>query len=358
MKHGIIETPAFNNTNPTNLLSNGDFECWSAGTDEAPDGWTYSTTGGTITRESTIVKIGTYSAKSVKISGTVDRLAVLNLHTEKGIAYWQGRALTFSMWVWCDTASSVRLQINDGVTNYYSSYHTGGSGWELLSRTATINAAATTVGIYTRNEEDGAVAYFDGAMLVEGESAFAFSPKPIPIEYLDTDGTLTSNSDTKIASQKATKTYADTKVIAPASNTADKVPQWNGVDSKTLKDGLTVGTGASNLVQLDSSSRLPAVNGSLLTNLPTGSWASISRNTVYRAATDGFVVGFSGYDSYLGIYAKTDSNATPSTTRQYGSNTGSWEANRHSITMPVRKNDYYYVYSNKAVGGLYWIPLS
>lgn len=31
---------------------------------------------------------------------------------------------------------------------------------------------------------------------------------------LDTDGTLTANSDTKIASQKATKTYADTKVAA------------------------------------------------------------------------------------------------------------------------------------------------
>ena len=27
---------------------------------------------------------------------------------------------------------------------------------------------------------------------------------------LDTDGTLAANSDTKIASQKATKTYADT----------------------------------------------------------------------------------------------------------------------------------------------------
>jgi hypothetical protein len=39
----------------------------------------------------------------------------------------------------------------------------------------------------------------------------------IPSSYLDTDGTLTANSDTKVASQKATKTYADTK-LAKATN--------------------------------------------------------------------------------------------------------------------------------------------
>jgi len=39
----------------------------------------------------------------------------------------------------------------------------------------------------------------------------------IPSSYLDTDGALTANSDTKVASQKATKTYADTK-LAKATN--------------------------------------------------------------------------------------------------------------------------------------------
>lgn len=34
----------------------------------------------------------------------------------------------------------------------------------------------------------------------------------IPLSYLDTDGTLAANSDTKVASQKAVKTYADGKV--------------------------------------------------------------------------------------------------------------------------------------------------
>ena len=57
---------------------------------------------------------------------------------------------------------------------------------------------------------------------------------------LDTDGALTANSDLKIASQKATKTYADTKV------TSNTVPELNGIkfpatqvpssDANTLDD--------------------------------------------------------------------------------------------------------------------------
>jgi hypothetical protein len=31
--------------------------------------------------------------------------------------------------------------------------------------------------------------------------------------------------------------------IAPATNTADYIPQWNGANSKTLKDGLPVPAG-------------------------------------------------------------------------------------------------------------------
>lgn len=93
----------------------------------------------------------------------------------------------------------------------------------------------------------------------------------VGLEASDTDGTLAANSDSKIATQKATKTYADTKVIAPATNTANSIPQWNGANSKLLKDGLVVGTSANNLVQLDASAKLPAVDGSALTGLASGS---------------------------------------------------------------------------------------
>ena len=58
-------------------------------------------------------------------------------------------------------------------------------------------------------------------------------------------------------------------VSGPAANTDSFVPQWNGLNSKTLKDGLGVGVTASCLVQLDASAKLPAVDGSQLTNLPS-----------------------------------------------------------------------------------------
>jgi hypothetical protein len=56
---------------------------------------------------------------------------------------------------------------------------------------------------------------------------------------------------------------------APATNSADYVPQWDGANSKLLKNGLAVGTSANNLVQLNASAQLPAVSGALLTNLPS-----------------------------------------------------------------------------------------
>lgn len=64
-------------------------------------------------------------------------------------------------------------------------------------------------------------------------------------------------------------------VTGPATNTADYVPQWNGANSKKLKDGVAIGTTASCLVQLDGSAKLPAVDGSQLTGIvgtavPTG----------------------------------------------------------------------------------------
>lgn len=56
------------------------------------------------------------------------------------------------------------------------------------------------------------------------------------------------------------------KAGAPATTTENKVAQWSGTQ-KTLKDGLTVGTAANNLVQLDGSAKLPAVDASAVTGL-------------------------------------------------------------------------------------------
>lgn len=60
---------------------------------------------------------------------------------------------------------------------------------------------------------------------------------------LDTDGTLAANSDTKVATQKAVKTYADGltaaagAVIGPASATNNRIAVFDGATGKLVKDG-------------------------------------------------------------------------------------------------------------------------
>jgi hypothetical protein len=58
-------------------------------------------------------------------------------------------------------------------------------------------------------------------------------------------------------------------VVGPASATNNAVPQYDGTTGKLLKNGPSIGTAANNLVQLDGSAKLPAVDGSQLTNLAT-----------------------------------------------------------------------------------------
>jgi hypothetical protein len=161
--------------NPTNLLSNGDFEHWSAGTSSAPDGWTLS--NGSVAREASIVKMGTYSAKVTR-NGIDLVLSQAPLHTDRGIDYWKGRTVTVGMWVYATVADRVYAQIYDGVNVNLSSAHPGDSTWKWLTVTATIASNATLLGAYARVQTGDTSVYIDGAMCVEGESSFAFANKP------------------------------------------------------------------------------------------------------------------------------------------------------------------------------------
>ena len=152
-----------------NLLTNGNFELWTAGASAAPDGWATEGIGVASAREATIIKLGTYSYKLSNTGAAVD--ANQYVHTEKGIAYWKNRTITFGCWVYATVANRVYINMDDGLTSYDSAFHTGDSTWQWLTVTMPIGASATHLFIALRINIGAATsAYFDGAICMEGTS--------------------------------------------------------------------------------------------------------------------------------------------------------------------------------------------
>ena len=212
---GIITASSGSDLGDSNQLThNGDFEVWTAGNAAAPDSWNIQ--NGTVAREDTTIKMGTYSAE---ITGEVAADTILYSDDfslvatgGKGIDYYKSRALALSVWVYCDTASMVYCTIWDGVTHYSTGYH-GGTGWELLTATGTQSASATTIKVYCYVDQDtpAVVAYFDGAMLVEGSVAKAYTSRNYSEGWVHpTDTTKIDGGDIYTGTVTADKVTAGT----------------------------------------------------------------------------------------------------------------------------------------------------
>ena len=171
------------------LIDNGNFEDWSAGTTVAPDSWTLVGSNATVASD-TMSKLGTYSAKMTRV-GT-DCYLLQSVGTEKGIAYWKGRTVTFGCWVYATVASRVRVGTGDAVANSYSAYHTGNSTWQYLTVTRTIDSNATDVYVLIFLTDGNTSVYMDGAMFVEGSYAMPYADKSRnwghPSDYTKIDG--------------------------------------------------------------------------------------------------------------------------------------------------------------------------
>ncbi|MHA1437842.1 MAG: hypothetical protein ACTSPD_09695, partial [Promethearchaeota archaeon] len=174
------ETPNYlgelsKNFNINNLLLNGNFEYWYAGTNSAPDGWTLYGTNATITREEIIKKVNSYSAKLTR-SGTdcslYQRIDINGL----GINYYKGRTVTVSMWIYATVADRVHFYVSDGVGQTNSTFHTGDSTWQLITVTHTVSENATDLYVQCRVITGDTSGYFDGVMCVEGSIPFAYQP--------------------------------------------------------------------------------------------------------------------------------------------------------------------------------------
>ena len=113
------------------------------------------------------------------------------------------------------------------------------SSYELgkIADAAATDLAAETAARIAGDAASVATAAADATTKANAAQAAAIAAS-LPVSYLDTDGTLAANSDVKVASQKATKTYADGKIAKSAFTAADKI-LYSTAASTPAETGLT-----------------------------------------------------------------------------------------------------------------------
>lgn len=149
-----------------NILTNGNFE-----DGDPPTGWV-AFGGGILSREDTIIKIGTYSLKIVS-DGTLSRARQF----VTDYARYQGRKVTLGAWVYAPSANDKDqvIHIQDDAGGNPSSVIPKDDAWHWMTVTRTVDASAAYlitnffVNYYGAADTDD-ILYVDGAILVEGST--------------------------------------------------------------------------------------------------------------------------------------------------------------------------------------------
>ncbi len=177
---------------PKNYLNDwGEFESWALGSTN-PDGWIYATSP-QIAKETTIIKYGTASARVIGSNG-VASLAGLYRTIQNGTNY-AGR--TFSLGVWAYSASTgPYIEINDGVSSR-TAHLDGLSAFSFFTTPPMKLDYANTQLRINLWASMNATAYFNSAVLCEGESLFVnfYSSPPNNIDISDWSPTLNMKQD-------------------------------------------------------------------------------------------------------------------------------------------------------------------
>jgi len=181
-----------------NFLVNGGFENWAAGTSFTnpanatviADSWAIVKSGTSlsttdVTRDSGTIDSGTYSAKFNITAGGSSNSIVGMSQTIVNASQYASQSMIFGLKVKCGTASKARLKFYDGTTTSYSSYHTGGGTFELLTVSVVMAASPSvlTVSLEITSDFTGAVYADSGFVYVippnmtsTAQAALAFLP--------------------------------------------------------------------------------------------------------------------------------------------------------------------------------------
>lgn len=217
---------------PKNYLADwGEFESWAKGTSTNPDGW-LSTSSPLLAKETTIIKYGLASARVIG-SGALGGL----IRTIPGGTDYQGR--TFSFGVWGRSASTgPYLQINDGVG--VKTIHLDGLNAFSFFTTPTIKIdyAATKIEL-SLIASANATAYFDGAVLCEGEDLFTNLDTNIDIS--DWSPTLNMKQDKYEIAQREGSFIPDNRLQGKTINVKGQVVGSDVASARSNFDTLLKG---------------------------------------------------------------------------------------------------------------------
>ena len=165
-----------------NLLLNGDFEDWDADqlTPGSQNNWTLAGSGATFNKEAETSNPENYMVLHGNNSG---RLAVasanttlLQTFTPSSSSYTtlatEGQEVNLSAWVYCNTASKVKLYIDDGVVG---DFH-GGTGWELMKASNTLDYNDTTAVVGIHVTASNVAVFIDEIWMTLGQSEMTDVP--------------------------------------------------------------------------------------------------------------------------------------------------------------------------------------
>src|ERR1700687_4504605 len=147
--------------------------------------------------------------------------------------------------------SDKQVQFNNG--DYLDGIDNGTAAQVLTSRGASLPPSfqASTTGAVSV-DTDGALAA-DSDVLVASQKATKTYADTKVAGALDTDGALAADSDANVASQKATQTYADTKVSKSGNETIAGVKTFSSMPSIPTNTPATAGaTGATGQICWDA----------------------------------------------------------------------------------------------------------
>ena len=210
-----------------------------------------------------------------------------------------------------------RFQLSSGVTLFYAD-----GALLLKSPVSAINgltAAADRIAYYTSSSAAAmtALTSFGRGLIDDADAAAARTTLGLGTTATTNTGTssgqvpvlgasglpavggslLTGITASQVSGLGTAATAASSSFLQATNNLSDLTSPSSARSALGLGSAatLTAGPGANNLVQLDGSARLPAVDGSQLTNLPSGGVSTSCSWTVEWLASGGVALASSGW---------------------------------------------------------------